>query len=41
MKLYGMTKENKILTNENDRPVATVEFDITPFTMARKPFIER
>jgi hypothetical protein len=28
MKLYGWTKENKILTDEKDRPVATVEFDI-------------
>lgn len=28
MKLYGFTKENKILTDESDRPVATVEFDI-------------
>lgn len=28
MKLYGHTKENKILTDENDHPVATVEFDI-------------
>lgn len=28
MKLYGYTKENKILTNDTDRPVATVEFDI-------------
>lgn len=28
MKLYGWTKENKILTNENERPIATVEFDI-------------
>ena len=28
MKLYGYTKENKILTNADERPVATVEFDI-------------
>jgi hypothetical protein len=28
MKLYGWTKENKIVTNEDDSPVATVEFDI-------------
>jgi hypothetical protein len=28
MKLYGYVKENKILIDGNDRPVATVEFDI-------------
>lgn len=28
MMLYGYTKENKILTDDKDRPVATVEFDI-------------
>lgn len=28
MNLYGHVKENKILTDENGRPVATVEFDI-------------
>lgn len=28
MKVYGYVKENKIITDENDRPVATVEFDI-------------
>ncbi|TAL75011.1 MAG: hypothetical protein EPN56_00795 [Rhodanobacter sp.] len=28
MKLYGWTKENKILTDEGGHPVATVEFDI-------------
>ncbi len=28
MKLYGVTKENKILTDEATRPVAMVEFDI-------------
>lgn len=28
MILYGHLKENKILTDENSRPVATVEFDI-------------
>jgi hypothetical protein len=28
MKLYGYTKENKIITDEHDHPVATVEFDI-------------
>lgn len=28
MKLYGYVKENKVITDENDRPVATVEFDI-------------
>lgn len=28
MKLYGWTKENKVVTDENEHPVATVEFDI-------------
>jgi hypothetical protein len=28
MALYGFTKENEILTDANDRPVARVEFDI-------------
>lgn len=28
MMLYGHLKENKILTDENSRPVSTVEFDI-------------
>jgi hypothetical protein len=28
MKLYGYVKENKILTDSEDRPVAMVEFDI-------------
>jgi hypothetical protein len=28
MTLYGHVKENKVITDENDRPVATVEFDI-------------
>ena len=28
MKLYGWVKENKVLTNDNGLPVATVEFDI-------------
>lgn len=28
MKLYGHVKDNKIMTDENDRPVTTVEFDI-------------
>lgn len=28
LRLYGYVKENKILTDENSRPVATVEFDI-------------
>lgn len=28
MRLYGHVKENKILTDDNSNPVATVEFDI-------------
>ena len=28
MMLYGYVKENKILTDDNSRPVTTVEFDI-------------
>ena len=28
LRLYGYVKENKILTDEDGRPVATVEFDI-------------
>ena len=28
MKLYGYVKDNKIMTDENERPVTTVEFDI-------------
>ena len=28
MMLFGYTKENKILTDQNGRPVSTVEFDI-------------
>ncbi len=28
VRLYGYTKENKVITDENGRPVATVEFDI-------------
>ncbi|PHS68671.1 MAG: hypothetical protein COB23_09020 [Methylophaga sp.] len=28
MKLYGYVKENKVMTDDNDRPVTTVEFDI-------------
>jgi hypothetical protein len=28
MMLYGYVKENKILTDDKNRPVATVEFDI-------------
>lgn len=28
MKMYGYVKENKVMTTENNRPIATVEFDI-------------
>jgi hypothetical protein len=28
MKLYGYVRENKMLTDGNDRPVTIVEFDI-------------
>jgi hypothetical protein len=28
MKLYGYVKDNKVMTDENERPVTTVEFDI-------------
>lgn len=28
MKPYGYMKENKIITDDHDHPVATVEFDI-------------
>jgi len=28
MKLYGYVKDNKIMTDEDERPVTTVEFDI-------------
>ena len=28
MRLYGHVKENKVITDEKDNPVATVEFDI-------------
>ncbi|MFW1678583.1 hypothetical protein ACFVYJ_12505 [Pontibacter sp. JAM-7] len=28
MRLYGHVKENKVVTNENDMPVAMIDFDI-------------
>ncbi len=28
MRLYGYVKENKVVTNENDMPVAMIDFDI-------------
>ncbi|WP_409525155.1 hypothetical protein [Nitrincola sp. MINF-07-Sa-05] len=28
MRLYGCVKDNKVMTDDNDRPVTTVEFDI-------------
>lgn len=28
MKLYGHVKDNKVMTDEDERPVTTVEFDI-------------
>lgn len=28
MELYGYIKENKVLTNENNKPIAMVDFDI-------------